>query len=161
MCQNSLPSGVGRSLGAKIFCNYINGVFTATKLPSVLWHCWLGARRQEGHSACKKWGWWRWAVVSLDRVVPSWMVCVSVFVNLPLHHKVQKLSSGSGSPGWSRKKGQKTVVVVVWAGSWVCHMPTLLSQITKYHVAASQNQCYYISNPVFLASSHHFCIVFI
>jgi len=30
-----------------------------------------------------------------------------------LHHKVQKFSSGTGSPGWSRKKGRKTVVVVV------------------------------------------------
>jgi len=38
---------------------------------------------------------------------------VSACVNLPLHHKVQKFSSGSGSPGWSGKKGCKTVVVVV------------------------------------------------
>jgi len=30
-----------------------------------------------------------------------------------LHHKVQKFSSGTGSPGWSQKKGRKTVVVVV------------------------------------------------
>jgi len=29
-----------------------------------------------------------------------------------LHHKVQKFSSGTGSPGWSRKKGRKTVVVL-------------------------------------------------
>ena len=42
------------------------------------------------------------------------MVGVSASVNLPLHHKVQKFSSGSGSPGWSRKNGRKTVVVVVW-----------------------------------------------
>jgi len=35
---------------------------------------------------------------------------VSVSVNLPLHHKVQKFSSGTVSPGWSRKKGRKTVV---------------------------------------------------
>jgi len=33
-------------------------------------------------------------------------------VNLPLYHKVQKFSSGTGSPGWSPKKGRKTVVVV-------------------------------------------------
>ena len=32
-------------------------------------------------------------------------------VNLPLHHKVQKFSSGTGSPRWSRKKGRKMVVV--------------------------------------------------
>jgi len=41
------------------------------------------------------------------------MVSVSASVNLPLHHKVQKFSSGTGSPGWSRKKGSKTVVVVL------------------------------------------------
>ena len=43
------------------------------------------------------------------------MVGVSASVNLPLHHKVQKFSSGTGSPEWSRKKGRKTVVVcVLW-----------------------------------------------
>jgi len=41
------------------------------------------------------------------------MIGVSASVNLPLHHEVQKFSSGTGSPGWSRKKGRKTVVVVV------------------------------------------------
>jgi len=39
------------------------------------------------------------------------MVSVSASVNLPFHHKVQKFSSGTGSPGWSRKKGRKTVVM--------------------------------------------------
>ena len=34
---------------------------------------------------------------------------MSASVNLPLHHKVQKFSSGTISPGWSRKKGRKTV----------------------------------------------------
>jgi len=52
-------------------------------------------------------------MVSLDGVAPSRMVSVSACVNLPLHHKVQKFSSGTGSPGWSRKKGHKTVVMVV------------------------------------------------
>jgi len=53
--------------------------------------------------------------VSPDGMAPSRMVDVSASVNLPLHHKVQKFSSGAGSPGWSRKKGRKTVVV------WWCH----------------------------------------
>jgi len=53
----------------------------------------------------------RWALVSPDGVAPSRMVGVSASVNLPVHHKVQKFSSGTGSPGWSRKKGRKTVVV--------------------------------------------------
>jgi len=57
------------------------------------------------------WGWWRWALISLDGVAPSWMVSVSASVNLALHHKVQKFSSGTGSPGWSRQKGRKTVVM--------------------------------------------------
>ena len=38
---------------------------------------------------------------------------MSASVNLPLHHTVQKFSSGTGSPGWSQKKGRKTVVVCV------------------------------------------------
>jgi len=56
-------------------------------------------------------GRWRWALVSPDGVVPSRKVSVSASVNLQLHHEVQKFSSGTGSPGWSRKKGRKTVVV--------------------------------------------------
>jgi len=52
-------------------------------------------------------GWWRWALVRPDGVTPSQMVSVSASVNLPLHHKVQKFSSGTGSPGWSRQKGRK------------------------------------------------------
>jgi len=69
--------------------------------------------RQEGNPACKKMGWWRWALVSPDGVAPNRMVGVSASVNLPLHHKVQMFSSGTGSPGWSRKKGRKMVVVMV------------------------------------------------
>ena len=57
--------------------------------------------------------WWRWALVSPDGVAPIRMVSVYASVSLPLHHKVQKFFSGTGSPGWSRKKGRKTVVVVV------------------------------------------------
>ena len=51
--------------------------------------------------------------VNPDGVAPSWMVSVSASVNLPLHHKVQKFSCGTGSPGWSQKKGRKTVA---WCG---------------------------------------------
>ena len=91
-------------------------------LPSVLWHCWLGGRK--GIQSVKNKGvWWRWALVGLDGVALSWMVSVSASVNLPLHHKVQKFSSGSGSPGWSRKKGHKTVVVW-WCGGAI---PQLIS----------------------------------
>ena len=53
------------------------------------------------------------------------MVGVSASVNLPLHHKVQKFSSGTGSPGWSRKKGRKMVVVVAFG-----YIFAILEQIT-------------------------------
>ena len=69
---------------------------------------------QEGHPARKEWGWQRWALLSPDGVAPSRMVGVSASVNLPLHCKVQKFSSGTGSPGWSRTKGRKTVVVCLF-----------------------------------------------
>jgi len=52
-------------------------------------------------------------LVSLNGVAPSRMVGVFASVNVPLHDKVQKFSSGTSSPGWSRKNGRKTVVVVV------------------------------------------------
>jgi len=54
-------------------------------------------------------GWWRWALVSPDGVAPSRMVSVSASVNIQLHHKVYEFSSGTSSPGWSQKKGRKTV----------------------------------------------------
>jgi len=34
-----------------------------------------------------------------------------------LHRKVQKFSSGTGSPGWSRKKDRKTVEVCGGGGN--------------------------------------------
>jgi len=72
--------------------------------------------RQEGHPACKKWGdggGGHW-LVRMEWRPAGWSMSASV--NLPLHHKVQKFSSGTGSPGWSQKKGHKTVVVVVVVG---------------------------------------------
>ena len=52
-------------------------------------------------------------MVSPDGVTSSQMVGMSASVNLPLHRKVQKFSSGTGSPGSSPKKCCKTAVVVV------------------------------------------------
>jgi len=51
-------------------------------------------------------GCWRWALLSPDGVAPSRMVDVSASVNILLHHKDQRFSSGIGSPRWSRKKGR-------------------------------------------------------
>ena len=61
---------------------------------------------------------------SPDGVVPSQMVGVSASVSLPLHHKVQKFSSGTGSPGWSQKKGRETVVVLSY------HLNSFVSLLT-------------------------------
>ena len=90
----------------------------------MLWHCWLSGRN--GIWPVKNGGWWRWALVSPDGVAPSRMVSVSASVNLSLHHKVQKFSSGTGSPGWSRKKGRKMVVVLWCFGEfWVVFLENL------------------------------------
>jgi len=61
---------------------------------------------------------------------------VSASVNLPLHHKVQKFSSGTGSPGWSRKKDHKTVVITTinkWSEDG-CSLAQWHSQFSRsYH----------------------------
>ena len=51
-------------------------------------------------------GWW-WALVSPYGVAPSRMVGVPASVNLVF-------SSGTGSPGWSRKKGREMIVCVYY-----------------------------------------------
>jgi len=56
--------------------------------------------------------WGKVALVSPDEVAPSRMVGVFASVHLPLHHKVQKFFSGTGTHRWSRKKGHKMVVCV-------------------------------------------------
>jgi len=69
---------------------------------------------QEGIPACKNMGrLQRWALVSPDGVAPIRTVSVTASVNLPLHHKVQKFSSGTGSPGWSGKRAVKRLCVCV------------------------------------------------
>jgi len=62
-----------------------------------------------------------WALLSPDGVAPILTVVVSASVNLPLHRKVQKFSSGTGSPGLSRKKGRKMVVVWWWLSMQKLH----------------------------------------
>jgi len=68
-------------------------------------------------------GWWRWALVSLDGEAPSQMVGLSASVNLPLHHKVQKFSSGTtcypGGPGNRAIKRLWWCGVVLWR-HWQC-----------------------------------------
>jgi len=69
---------------------------------------------QGRHPTCKKYGgdgevgtgYSGWSGAQPD----GQCVTVSASVNLPLRHKVQKFSSGTGSPGWSQRTGRKTVV---------------------------------------------------
>jgi len=77
-------------------------------------------------------------MVSPDGVAPSRMVSVSASVNLPLHHNVHRFSSGTGSPGWSRKKGRKMVVVVV-AHSSMTHLEKLYTGCNNNTAAGSTN----------------------
>jgi len=60
-------------------------------------------------------GWLTWALVSPDGVAPSWIVCVSASVNLPLHHKVQKFSMAQALPGGPGKRAVKWL----WCGGTV------------------------------------------
>ena len=85
----------------------------------MLKHCWLGGRK--GIRPVKNGGWWKMARVSPDGVAPSQMVGVSSSVNLPLHHKVQKFSSGTSVVP---EKGRKTVVWYMM----LKHIKTLWSQ---------------------------------
>ena len=80
----------------------------------MLWHCWLGGRK--GIRPVKKYGGdggvGHW-LVRMEWHPAGWSVCLPLY--LPLHHKVQKFSSGTGSPGWSWKK----VVKRWWCGDYM------------------------------------------
>jgi len=110
-------------------------------MPSVLWYCRLGGRK--GIWPVKNMGrWWRWALLSPDGVAASRMVSVSACVNLPLHYKVQKFSSGTSSPGWSRKKGRRTVVcvcIIIPSGQQSVNQRSIR---TKKSVVLVPLQCY-------------------
>ena len=56
---------------------------------------------------------------------------MSASINLPSHHKVQKFSSGTGSPGWCQKKSRKTVVV--WCGGGVTRPVSSYEQPTSIY----------------------------
>jgi len=69
----------------------------------------VGGLQQEKH---KNGGDGGGSLISTDRVAPSQMVGVSASVIFPCTIEDQKISSGTDSPGWSSKKGHKTVVCV-------------------------------------------------
>jgi len=94
----------------------------------------LGGRK--GIRPVKMGGWWSWALISPDGVAPSRVIGVSASINLSLHHKVQKFSSGTGSPEWSQKKGRKTVEVWWWwwyGGGGVWRAGVKAAPITQKH----------------------------
>jgi len=96
---------VEKSSKTLLFCLHTKSAFSALTL---LVGC------QEGHLAGKKWGdgggghrlvWIEWRLA-------GWLSCLFLLI-IPCSIKSRSFSSGTGSPGWSRKKGRKTVVVVV------------------------------------------------
>jgi len=94
-------------------------------------------------------------------------------VHLPLHHRAQKFSSGTGSPGWSRKKGRKTVVVVL--SLLVCvnwqqniahkHLPILLANwmVLMSWVQFAIILCYVLDRQFIgvIAKGKFFCATFV
>ena len=80
------------------------------------------------------------------------MVGVSASVNLPLHHEVQKFSSGSGSPVGSQKKGRKTVVV--WFGEL-----SVASFVGSYQINA-RTELAIRYNDISPLENHHCAVAF-
>jgi len=92
-------------------CSLVTGW---VRVPKFLWEVWAGKSMKYIPVILHMREWWMWALLRLYGVAPSQTVGVSASVNLPFHRIVQKFSSGTSSPGWSRKKGHKTVVVWWW-----------------------------------------------
>ena len=67
---------------------------------------------------------------------------------LPLHHNVQKFSSGTSSPGWSRKKGRKMVVVVLLLQHFITILITCHYQLSRSTIHRALVQRNRSSTPV-------------
>jgi len=81
-------------------------------------HCWLGGRK--GIRPVENMGgWWRWALVSLDGVVPSQMVVVSLCLPLlmfPCTIKSRSCLLAPAHPGGQGKRAVKWLWFVVCGG---------------------------------------------
>jgi len=66
-------------------------------------------------------------------------VCLSLLILI--HHKVQKFSSGTGWPGWSRKKGRKKVVCVCDQFTSRASRKLILMGVLCYIIAFSALTC--------------------
>jgi len=62
---------------------------------------------------------------------------VSASFGLPLQQKVQRFSSGTGSPWWSRKKGHKLVVVVVLLLYYLITQIPIVLGVAQQHLQVS------------------------
>jgi len=71
----------------------------------------LGGRK--GIWPVKNGGWWRWALLSLDRVAPIRMVGVSANVNLPCTIKSRSSLLAAAHPGGP---GKRAVKRLWWCG---------------------------------------------
>jgi len=65
------------------------------------------------------------------------MVSVSASVNPPLHHKVEKFSSGTGSPGWSRKKAVQRLWFLIVASPNFFQMLEFLAGSSEVNLTRS------------------------
>ena len=117
---------------------------------SVLWHCWLGGRKGIHPVQKLEDGGGGHCLVRMEWRPGGWSVSASV--NLPLHRKVQKFSFGTGSCGWSRIKGRKTVVVVVESQNCAHYMMDL-RRIRGFKTSAlvSFLQCFLVQLVCFVA----------
>ena len=78
-------------------------------------------------------------MISPDGVAPSRMVGVSASVIFPCTIKVQKFSSGTGSPGWSREKGRKMVVCVCKGVNVRCGESGVIRELGGCDVSAQES----------------------
>ena len=101
-------------------------------MPSVLWRYWLGGRK--GIWPVKNMGeWWRWALVSLDGVVPSRMVGVSASVIFPCTIKFRNSFLAPSHPGGPGKR----VVKRLWCVG---------GNRLRYSHTCAEKGCYTLAN---------------
>ena len=77
-------------------------------------------------------------LVRMEWCPAGWSVSASV--NLPLHHKVQKFSSGTGSAGWSRKRAVKRLRCSSSSSQSHRSIPSL-SVKNLYHPILAESLC--------------------
>jgi len=108
------PMGHSPQFLAYVYCRQV---------PSVLWRCWLGGRK--GIRPVKKWGddgGGHW-LVRMEWHPAGWSVCLPLLIFPRTIKSRSYVSSDSGPPGWSQKKGRKMVVVygggLLWPNGWM------------------------------------------